>query len=221
MQQRMNSREPKRVTKTLAIFGASGHGKVVAELAERNGYQVVFYDDKYPKIQKLEHWDVVGNFDTLNHADPKLVLVAVAIGDNVVRKTKTELLLGLGFEFPTLIHPTAIVSKYAEIGAACVILPGSNISAFARIGMGTILNSMSCVEHDCFIGEFVHISPNAAIAGNVNIGSTTWLGIGCSVIQSISIGSGCIVGAGSVVIRDLADNSLVCGVPASPIDPHK
>ena len=34
----------------LAILGASGHGKVVAEIAELQGWKkIVFFDDAFPK----------------------------------------------------------------------------------------------------------------------------------------------------------------------------
>ena len=51
--------------KRLAIFGASGHGKVIAEIAELCGWtEVIFFDDDTNK-NKLEKWLVSGNMNTL------------------------------------------------------------------------------------------------------------------------------------------------------------
>lgn len=41
-----------------------------------------------------------------------------------------------------------------------------------------------------------------------------WLGAGVTVLPGVVIGENAIVGAGSVVTRDVADNTIVAGVPA-------
>lgn len=201
--------------KTLAILGASGHGKVVADLALTCGFEKVeFFDDRSPQLDKLEHWEVVGDTCSLLSSASKYSGVIVAIGHNETRCEKQRQLENAGATMATLIHPTATISQFSEIGEGSVLMAGAVVNAFSKIGKCNIINTSATVDHDCHLGDAVHVSPGANLAGTVSIGDCTWIGIGACVIQSISIGSNVIVGAGSTVIDSLKDKSSVVGSPA-------
>lgn len=201
-----------------AILGASGHGKVVAELAELNGYtDVVFFDDRWPQLQVLEHWVVVGNTQSLLTTIRDYDIVLVAIGDNVTRLNKQKLLTQAGANFEALIHPSASVSQYANIGDGTVIMANAVVNPFSRIGTSCIINTSASVDHDCVISDGVHISPGAHLAGAVNIGIASWVGIGARVRQLTSIGEHVVVGAGATVVQNIADNQVVIGTPAKTV----
>ena len=52
--------------KKLAVLGASGHGKVVADTAESCGWtEIVFFDDAWPSRVVNGSWPVVGTSDDL------------------------------------------------------------------------------------------------------------------------------------------------------------
>ena len=194
--------------KTIFIYGASGHGKVVADIAKALGYEnIKFIDDG-----ENEHI----SFDEFVLLKRK-VPVALGIGDNEIRSKIYKRLVDNGFSVVTLIHPKAIVSQSVKVGKGVVVMPGSIINADAKIEEGVIVNSGSIIEHDCKIGRFAHISPNATLAGNVSVGEFSHIGIGASVIQNITIGKNCIIGAGAVVIHDVKDSKKVVGVPARQI----
>jgi len=203
--------------KKLAIVGASGHGKVIAELAETLGYSVSFYDDAYPSIVCVEHWDIKGTFEDLLCLNREEITVFVAIGSNHIRELKVQVLNEKKFILATLIHPAASVSAYAVLDNASAILAGAVINAFATIGMGCIINTGAIVEHDCTVSDFAHISPNAALAGGVTIGKRSWIGIGANINQLLEIGNDSVIGAGSTVVKSIGSNVIAFGSPAITI----
>jgi sugar O-acyltransferase (sialic acid O-acetyltransferase NeuD family) len=199
----------------LAILGASGHGKVVADTAECCGWQTIeFFDEAWPDLEHNGVWPVVGNMATLIEQLSGFEGVLVAIGDNRIRHAKLVELGATGARLATLIHPSASVSRYAAIGEGTVVFAGAVVNAYAYISRGVILNTGCSVDHDCVLGEAVHISPGARLAGGVQVGSQSWIGIGASVRQLICIGQRTTVGAGSAVVSDIPDDVIVAGVPA-------
>ena len=201
--------------KRLALLGASGHGKVVAELAEKQGYdEIVFFDDRWPNITELKYWDVIGDSRSLIKTGRDFYDCLVTIGDNRARSSKHALLIKNGLSLTTLVHPSANVSDYSSIGQGSVIMSGAVIQTDVSIGCSCIVNSSANVDHDVVIGDFCHVSPNAAIAGNVIIGSYSWVGIGSVVRESLSVGCNTIIGAGAAVVDDVGSDSVVVGVPA-------
>lgn len=202
----------------LAILGASGHGKVVADTAECRGWQLVkFFDDAWPELENNGSWPVVGNTATLMDRLSDFDGVLVAIGNNQVRIRKLHELKVAGAQLATLVHPAACVSRYAAIGEGTVIFAGAVVNADVEINLGCILNTGCSIDHDCVLGDAVHISPGARLAGGVKVGDLSWIGIGASVRQLIDIGQRVIVGAGAAVVTNIPNDFTVAGVPAERI----
>lgn len=201
--------------KRLAVLGASGHGKVVGDAAELAGWdEVVFFDDAWPSRNANGVWKVVGDTASLLAGGGQFDGVVVAIGDNRVRLEKLNLLLEQSLPLVSVIHPAAVVSRHAMIGAGSVLFAGSVVNAGARLGMGCIVNTGASVDHDCVLEAGVHVSPGACLGGAVRVGEATWIGIGACVRQCVSIGARVMVGAGAAVVGDVPDAVTVVGVPA-------
>lgn len=199
----------------LAILGAGGHGKVVADAAECCGWQFVeFFDDSWPDRQENGAWSVVGNMESLQAHLAHYDGVVVAVGDNRVRYARLLELRRAGAPLATLIHPAACVSRYARLGDGSVVFAGAVVNAFAQVGEGCILNTQCIIEHDCILRAAVHVSPGASLAGGVEVGEAAWIGIGASVRQLVRIGADVVVGAGAAVVGDVSDSVTVVGVPA-------
>ncbi|OPK07604.1 acetyltransferase [Pseudomonas sp. VI4.1] len=204
--------------KRLAVLGASGHGKVVADTAQCCGWdQVDFYDDAWPGLTGNGSWPVVGDSAAMYTRLQDYQGVTVAIGNNSVRHAKLASLIAAAAPVVSLIHPMTFVSQYASIGPGSVVFAGAVVNADAKIGFGAILNTGCSVDHDCVLGDAVHISPGARLAGAVSVGERSWIGIGASVRQLIRIGSDVVAGAGASVVNDVSDGSVVVGVPAKVI----
>ncbi|MGL5093101.1 MAG: acetyltransferase [Aeromonas sobria] len=198
-----------------AILGASGHGKVIAELAELNGFkEIIFFDDRFPELMQLAHWQVKGSTADLLALVQEFDLVVVAIGRNSTRLQKVRLLQQTGAKLDPLVHPHATVSSYAKLSEGTVVMANAVINAFAVVGVGGIINTSATVDHDCVLADGVHISPGAHLAGGVCVGEHSWIGIGAQINQLILIGNQVVVGAGATVIRDIPDFQTVVGTPA-------
>jgi len=204
--------------KRLAILGASGHGKVVADIAECCGWdEVVFFDDAWPKVSVNDNWAVAGNSQALVECLDTFAGVVVAIGNNAIRAEKLRWLSEISAPVVTLVHPSAVISQYADLGAGTVVMPGVVVNVSSQIGDGVILNTGCSIDHDCTIGDCTHISPGARLAGGVKVGAQSWIGIGTSVKQLVQIGQRVTVGAGAAVVTDLPDGVTAVGVPARPM----
>ncbi|MEE6443593.1 MULTISPECIES: acetyltransferase [Pseudomonas] len=202
----------------MAILGASGHGKVVADLAERCGWtHIEFFDDAWPSITQNGSWPVVGTGKQLLESIDKYQGVLVAIGNNKTRSLKLSELKAQKVNIPILVHPHAVVSRHAKLGIGSVVFATAVVNAFATIGDGAIINTGSSVDHDCVLGDCVHVSPGARLAGTVYIGDQSWIGIGAVVKQLIKIGPNVTVGAGAVVLSNVSADLTVVGIPARPL----
>lgn len=203
--------------KKVAIVGASGHGKVVADLAELCGFEVVFFDDAYPNKTIIGDWRIIGTSADLQVCADSYPLAVVAIGNNKVRVKLAGQLANAGIELVTLIHPSAVISRYASIGKGTVIFANAVVNAFATVEDNVIINTSAVVEHDCVVASGGHLSPNAAIAGGVVVEQCSWIGIGAVARQLVRIGSNTVIGANSTVIKDMPKDVTAVGSPAKVI----
>lgn len=194
--------------KKIYIYGASGHGLVVSDIARKCGYSdIIFVDDgdnDYPTFENI----------ALNNSIP----LSFGIGSNKIRAKLFKKVKSFGFKIASLIHPSSIISNSATTGEGVVVMPNVVINANAIIKDGVILNTSCIIEHECVVNDFVHISPNVSLAGNVKVGEYSHIGIGSSIIQGISIGNNSIVGAGSVVVKNINNFKKAYGNPCKEVE---
>ena len=197
--------------KKIVIIGASGHGKVVADIARLNGYEEILFLDDNKEIEKCGEYNVVGTTDIFEQFDSEFV---VGIGDSGIRKKLMNRLEKSNKRIVTLIHPNAVIAEDVIIGNGSVVMAGAVINPGTRIGIGAIINTCSSVDHDCIIGNYVHVAVGAHICGSVMIGDNTWMGAGSLAINNIHICENCMIGAGAVIIKNLDESGMYIGVPA-------
>jgi sugar O-acyltransferase (sialic acid O-acetyltransferase NeuD family) len=206
----------------LYVFGASGHGKVVAEAARRSGAYWIrgFLDDD--RALWGGEWagaPIVGGRDWLSSIEDGAP-IALGVGDNRVRCLIALAVTANRHQLATVVHPSAVVAPSARVEAGAYLGPLAVVHADATLGRGCIVNSSAVVEHDCRLDDFVHVSPRAVLGGAVRVGEGVHVGLGAAVLPGVSLGPWAILGAGAVLIRSLSPGATAVGVPARVLAPH-
>ena len=195
--------------KKIVIIGASGHGKVAADIALKCGYtDIVFLDDNI-SIKNCGRHSVVGSNDRVEDINGYVI---VAIGNSAARRRIQESIEEE--RLAVLIHPDAVVAEDVTIGSGTVVMAGTVINPGSMIGRGCIINTCASVDHDCKLGDYVHVAVGAHLAGSVEVGDETWIGAGATVSNNIEICGRCMIGAGAVVVKDIEEAATYLGVPA-------
>lgn len=206
------------MTRSLLILGCGGHGRVVADAAYECGYdEIAFLDDAEPTRHPAAAM-VLGPLSMIGELVREWPAVIAAVGENGLRWRLFTTLRQLGFSTPSIVHPSAVVSRGATLGSGVFVAAGAVINVGARIGDATIVNTGARIDHDCDVGSVCHVAPGATLSGNVTVGDRAWLGTGCAVRQGVTIGDDALVGVGAAVVSDLAAGKTFVGVPARHLE---
>ena len=202
----------------LVLWGASGHGKVVLDVARAmGGFKTISFIDDACGGSALEFCGCPV-FGASRHLqllkDRGCSRYLVSIGNNEIRAACFQKALEHGLLPVNLVHPSAVISESARLEDGTVVMARVVINAGAQIGKNCILNTAAVVEHDCQVGDHVHLSPGVLLAGGVTVHSFAHVGIGAIALPGAEIGEGAIVGAGAVVLHSVRPGATVAGIPA-------
>lgn len=186
------------------LYGASGHAKVIMDILKATGVPIDGLIEDNPELTELLGYPIIHETDSY---EP----VIVSVGSNMLRKQIVE---KLHVAFGTAVHPMAILSEWATIGAGTVVMQGAIVQSCAIIGKHCIINTGASIDHDCRLDDYVHISPHATLCGKVTIGEGTQICSGAVVIPGVHVGKWSVIGAGAVVIRDVPDFVVAVGNPS-------
>ena len=194
----------------LVIFGAGGHGKVIADIALKNGYaDICFLDDH--STGAVMGLPVVGTCEDALKMDDGNTDFIIGIGSNATRKIIAK---KYAVNFVTLVHPSAQIGTDVSIGKGSVVMANAVVNVCSTIGEHCIINTGAIVEHDNIMKDYVHISPGSALGGTVCVGEGTHIGIGAIIKNNIDICNDVVVGAGAVVVKHIKNSGVYIGVPA-------
>lgn len=207
----------------LVIFGAGGFGREVLQLirdinAEKSRFEILGFLDDRDSL-----WDsdrngvpVLGGISWLESQSRAPALI-VGVGTpkdkaRIVGRVRRSV-----SNFPVLVHPTVVRSKYIEYGTGVIVTAGNILTVDIRLGEFSTLHVACTLGHDDWIGAYANVSPGVRISGNVSIGVGCDIGTSSALVQGVSIGDWSIVGAGAVVTTSLPANCTAVGVPAKVI----
>lgn len=199
----------------LVLVGGGGHCKSVLDTILRlNTYsEVVITDCKLTAGIRILGCEVVGNDKMLSELFERgfrdAVITIGSIKSTDIRRNAYLKAEKIGFNFPSVIDPSAVVSDSASIGAGVYVGKNAVVNADAVICDMAIINTGAIVEHECRIGEFTHVAVGAVVCGGAEIEKDILIGANAVVIQGVKIGRNSIIGAGSVVLGDVPENSKV------------
>lgn len=206
------------------ILGGGGHAKVLIDALQMSGAAVPYAVlDADPSRWGQSLWGVpiLGGDDLLPGLKGRgidyFTVGLGSVGDSRPRRRLFELGLSHHLKPLSVIHPSAVFSRWAKMGEGSQILPGSVVQAGAALGVNVIVNSGAVVGHDCVLGDHVHVSAVACLAGDVRVGAGAHIGLGAAVQQGVTIGEGAVVGMGAVVVKDVLPHAVMASVPARPL----
>lgn len=207
--------------KDIFVYGTGGHGKEVASIIDAinasGQYNFLgFIDQQKKEPQNNKKVFLLEEICKSKNGSR----VAIAVGSSLLRKKILQECLSYGLTPETIIHPSAQVSSYTEIGIGCIVFPGTILSVNVTLGDFVNINSNCSISHDSQIGSFTTISPGVNICGNVHIGENVFIGAGATVIDGasdspIEIAANVVIGAGACVINSITSPGTYCGVPAT------
>jgi sugar O-acyltransferase (sialic acid O-acetyltransferase NeuD family) len=140
--------------------------------------------------------------------------VAIAIGDNYARFEKFQQARRAGLTPVNVVHPSAHVSRFVKMGEGVTILSGAMINPGTTMEDNVCVNTSASVDHDNYLERSCHIFPNATLTGGVRIAEFAYVGSGAVVAPNLTVEKYSYVGAGAVVLVNVAEGTVVFGVPA-------
>ena len=204
--------------KKIVIIGAGGHGKDVLwtimdinKISSRFDIIGFLDDDKKLHGKTINRVPVLGGMNWLSNKNKMGCIIAV--GDGKIREKIVKKLKNVNVYFPSIIHPSVIMSDFVTIGKGTIIHAGVMIPPDSEIGNFVFINLRSQIGHDCKIKDFVSIMAGVNITGETIIEKGAYIASGVTVRDDIKIGEWSVVGIGSVIGNDVKPYSLYLGNP--------
>ena len=208
--------------KEIYVLGIGGSTPVFIDIAEACGYKIAgLYHYNNDKTGRYDHdYPILGSFEDLYQSDIKGKRFLLSQGDMKIRENVTNKIKQLEGIVPTLIHPTAIISKYAKVSEEGVVI-GANciVQADAEIKVGAVLQDMALVCHQTTIGNYCFVGPKALVGAHIVVEDFAFIGQDALLVSGKvgTMGANSLLGAGAVLTKELPANVVAVGNPARVI----
>ena len=138
----------------------------------------------------------------------------IAVANPILKRKLFLEFKALGYNFPTFIHNTSVISQTSTISEGCIIAPNCIVGPEVVIEQHVVLNFGCGLGHDVVVGEFTSINPGVQIGGHTKLGKNCLVGSGTTIVHKQTTGNNCKVASGSAVFSKIPDNSTFIGNPA-------
>lgn len=203
------------------VLGVGRNTIVYIDLLESCGYNIsgLYHFEKGRTGEKYFGHEIVGDNEVLFLSDLSGKKFAISVGDNKIRSVLFNRIIDCGGDIPTIIHPSAVVSKYAQIGQGVIIHANSVVSGDVVIGNDSVISSNDLITHSSRMGAHCFVASNVVLGAYVTMQDFAFIGSGATVISGkvSTIGKGALVGAGAVVTKSVEANQCIAGNPAKEI----
>lgn len=205
----------------IVVIGGGGHAKVLINVIQKlRNFQIVGYVD-HRDFGNLSGVQYLGNDDFLyDLVNKKITSAALGVGQVHLTDKRNEIInriKELGFKFPFILSPDAVINKNVIIEDGVHVFDGVVINCDSIIRDFSIINTNSTIEHDCIIGKFCHIASGATLSGGVEIGDNSMIGSNAVVVQYKKITKNTLIGSGGVVINDILESGTYVGNPVRKV----
>lgn len=191
------------------IVGAGGLGREALDaLLAAAGHAIGFLDE-HRAGETIRGLPVLALADADSRAD-----FTVAIADPRARQRLAKDLMRAGLRLRSIIDPRAIIGPGTTVADGCLVLGGAFISSDVVLAEQAQVQYNATVGHDARLKRCVTVYPGANIGGAVTLDVGAGVGANASVLQGRRVGPWAFVGSGAVVTHDVAEGSVVIGVPA-------
>lgn len=208
--------------KELFALGIGHSTPLFIEIAEAAGWKIAglyHYNDE--RTGEFDHgFEILGSFDNLYYRDLSGKHFLLTMGDMQIRKEVSEKLIKMGGIIPSIIHPNARISRFAQIAEMGVVIgDGVELQSDVQIEYNVIIRSDVTVCHNTTIESDVFVGPKALIGAYITIGSFAYIGQGSILVseKAESIGTNSLIGAGALVTKPIPENVVAVGCPAKII----
>lgn len=217
--------------KKLIIIGGFGNGTVVQSTVEdindkKKEWDIIgFLNDR--ETAPINGCPILGKIDKktvstfLKDPDVYFFYSLISIKLNYKYLSKLTDLEIPEERFATIIHPTAVISKFSKIGYGVCIQPFVSVGPNTQIGNHVQIFAQSLIGHGSKLEKYSYVANNACIGADVHLKEGAYLGTNATTLEFITLGKWSVTGIGAVVLKDVEDYAKVVGSPARVIGSTK
>lgn len=211
------------MNKEIYALGIGHNTPVFIDLAMDCGYTIAgLYHYNNERTGEIDHgFQIIGSFDDLfAQKDLTGKNFLLTMGDSNIRESLAKRITSLGGKVPSIIHPTAVISRFAQISPNGVYISAfSFVQADSIVRDNTVILSHVNISHTTTIGRSCFIAGGATVGAYTEVEDHVFIGQGALTISGKTkvIGHHSYVGARALATKPVAPFSIVAGFPARVI----
>ncbi|RGX75809.1 transferase [Bacteroides stercorirosoris] len=211
------------VVKNIYVLGIGHNTPVFVDLAEACGYTIAgLYHYNDDRTGQVDHdFEIVGSFEYLfSKGDLSGMDFLLTMGDNMIRAELLQKIVNLGGRVPSIIHPTAVISRFAFISSTGVYISAfTHVQADTFIDEGSVILSGVNISHTNRIGKYCFVAGGATIGAYTTVEDYVFIGQSALTISAKvkRIGHHACIGARALVTKDVESGAVMMGSPARTI----